>query len=158
MGFFSRLLGKKGPDHVHVEEEHISLEAYPNNKLVKFSANDKLWPNKLAVVLSREESTEKQLTEVYKSPVPFFYKLAVEQGEKFLQLKLPISHLRLSSVTPEELSEFKKSHTSIKLSEETNPSGATELTSQQEIERWNKLINKDHTCEHDDEHNSHDNK
>ncbi|MBI4895480.1 MAG: hypothetical protein HY831_03230 [Candidatus Aenigmarchaeota archaeon] len=151
MGFFSRLFGKKGPDHVHVEEEHISLEAYPNNKLVKFSTNDKTWPNKLAVVLSREESTEKQLTEVYKSPVPFFYKLAVEQGEKFLQLKLPVSHLRLLAVTPEELQSFKQSHSSIKLIEETTVSGTTELTSNQEIEKWNNLLNKDHTCEHDHE-------
>lgn len=154
MGFFSKLFGRKeGPDKVHVEEEHISLDPYPNNKLVKFSQNDKLWSNKLAVILSREENTEKQLKEVYKSKVPYFYKLAIDQGEKFLQLKLPVSHLRLVSVTPEELQEFKQSHTSIKLTEETSPSGTTELTSSQEVERWDRLINKKgHEEDHDHDH------
>src|SRR3989338_10937140 len=88
-GFFSRLFGKKEeePQLVRVVEEPVHLDPFPSNKRVRFRYDDKIWPDKLAIVLSREEATEKQLREMYKKDVPFFYKVAVENDDgRFMQL------------------------------------------------------------------------
>ena len=147
MGFLERLFGKKEelPQQVRVVEEPFHFDAYQNNKLVRFKSDDNKWASKLAIVLSREEPTEKQLREVYKKDVPFFYKVAVEQEDKFLQLKLVVSHLRLGSVSQEDLSNFKKTHTSIKLTQEsgTEPT-INELTTKDEVDKWNELLKENH--------------
>ena len=143
-GFFSRLFGKKEeePREVHVVEEPVHLDPFPSNKLVRFRYDDKIWPDKLAIVLSREEATEKQLREMYKKDVPFFYKVAVENDDgRFMQLKLPVSHLRINNVSSSDLQEFKQSHTSIKMMPEPATNITTnELLSLDDIDRWAELI------------------
>ena len=157
MGFFSRLFGRS-KEEVHEEQyrEDLNLDPYPGNKLVKFNQNDSSWPGKLAIIISREESTEKQMKEVYKKEVPFFYKTAVQNDEgKFVKLKIPVSHLRISPVTSMELDDFKKSHSSIKLVDA--PAGtivdSKELITQSDVDKWNSLLEEK---THEEEHHSHD--
>ncbi|MFH0836859.1 MAG: hypothetical protein V1870_01900, partial [Candidatus Aenigmatarchaeota archaeon] len=74
-GFFSRLFGRKNNEpeqiEVAVEREPVKLYPLPNNKLVKFNDTDKNWPNKFAIVISREEPSERNLREMYKKDIPF---------------------------------------------------------------------------------------
>ncbi len=161
MGFFSKLFGKKkSEDHVELEESKLDLNPYPQNKLVRFNNGDAKWSGKFAIVLSREESTENQLKDVYKKDVPYFYKIAVEsEGSKFLQLKLPISHLRVVPANEQELQGFKQAHASIKLVKEpetiNSVSSQTELTNNAEVDEWNRLLEKRDTEEHDQGHHDH---
>ena len=143
-GFFSRLFSRKSKEpekmEVVVEREPIQLDPFPNNKLVKFNNNDKNWPGKLAIIMSREEPTERQLKESYKKDIPFIYKVAVEQENSFLHLKIPVSHLRIMPTTPEELENFRLTHTTIKIVQETGISATAEIVTHEEIDKWNKLL------------------
>ncbi|MFH0836594.1 MAG: hypothetical protein V1870_00535, partial [Candidatus Aenigmatarchaeota archaeon] len=113
----------------------------PNNKLVKFNDTDKNWPNKFAIVISREEPSERNLREMYKKDIPFLYKVAVEQNDgKFLHLKIPVSHLRISIANADELGKFKQNHTTIKIIQESGVSTTAEIVSQEEIDKWNELL------------------
>ncbi|MBI5332410.1 MAG: hypothetical protein HZB65_02470 [Candidatus Aenigmarchaeota archaeon] len=143
-GFFSRLFSRKSnePEKVDVvvEQEPVQLYPFPINKLVKFSNSDKNWPGKMAIIISREEPTERQLRESYKKDIPFIYKVAVEQENNFLHLKIPVSHLRIVPATSEELENFKLTHTTIKIGQETGVSTTAEIVTQEEIDKWNNLL------------------